>query len=214
MGRISCYYLPQKRSFHGCVIVAHFIISDSIHPHYEMPVLMRSEHERRVIVLPKGLFPHVSCRIQRLTLQQYVKFQFNAQRDCYSGGCMLSGCCFQHQGHEVTEHTVHVLVHADDAHVVINLHALHNMSILQKMLPCHPSMSIPRHSIMRQPPNYMLHWIKKRHNNSATKSKATCMANKLESKWCKGRVGQPHQSTGTLLLECPTLYTLGPEWGL
>ena len=84
---------------------------------------MRSEHEQRVIVLPKGLFPHVSCRIQRLTLQQYVKFQFNAQHDCYSGECVPSGHCFQHQGHEVTEHIVPVLVHADDAHFVINLHA-------------------------------------------------------------------------------------------
>ncbi|KAF8489838.1 hypothetical protein JB92DRAFT_2629245, partial [Gautieria morchelliformis] len=66
-----------------------------------------------------------------------VKFQFNAQHDCHSGECVLSGCPFQHQEREVTEHTVPVLVHAGDAHFIINLHALHNASILREILPHH-----------------------------------------------------------------------------
>ncbi|KAF8505214.1 hypothetical protein JB92DRAFT_3084144 [Gautieria morchelliformis] len=147
LGRIRRLLLPQERTSHGCVILERFIVSDTMYPHYEMPFLTRSEHERHVIMLPK-----------------HVKFHFNAQHDCHSDECVLSGCRLRPQEREVTEHTVPVLAHADDAHFIINLHALHNASILREMLPRHLTAPTPIHD--------------QKHKTSAAKSKATRLANK------------------------------------
>ncbi|KAF8524727.1 hypothetical protein JB92DRAFT_2703097 [Gautieria morchelliformis] len=165
LGRIRRLLLPQERTSHGCVILERFIVSDTMDPHYEMPFLTRSEHERHVTVLPK-----------------HVKFHFNAQHDCHSGECVLSGCRLRPQEREVTEHTVPVLAHADDAHFIINLHALHNASILREMLPRHLTAPTPIHVYSKafhyQTATQLRVTQDQKRKTSAAKSKATRLENK------------------------------------
>ncbi|KAF8497317.1 hypothetical protein JB92DRAFT_3084667 [Gautieria morchelliformis] len=164
LGHITHLLLPQERTSHGCVFLNRFNISDSMHPYYEMPFLTRSEHEQRAIVQPKDRSLVYFLEPHRLTSRQH--------HDCHSGECTLSGCQFRHQEREVTEHTVPVLVHADDAHFIINLHALHNAT----PTPLHVDSKAFHYEMATK----LRVTQEQKRKNSAAKSKATCIANKLK----------------------------------
>ncbi|KAF8513305.1 hypothetical protein JB92DRAFT_2830448 [Gautieria morchelliformis] len=168
LGRITHLLLPQERISHGCVILDRFNIQT-------VCILTTRCRFSQDLNMNK---PH------RLTSWQHVKFQFNAQHDCHSGECILSECQFRHQEHEVTEHTVPVLVHADDAHFIINLHALHNASILREILPRHLTAPTPLHVDSKAFHYEMATKLRvtqeQKHKNSAANSKATRIVNKLK----------------------------------
>ena len=50
--------------------------------------------------------------------------------------CLPTAMQRQVQEHQETEQTVKSICHEDDKHFVVNTHALHNVTLLHKFLPC------------------------------------------------------------------------------
>jgi hypothetical protein len=70
-----------------------------------------------------------------LPFTQALQFKFSAQHDCRIGHCHPSALRPQMQERQETSQNLSLIAHEDDGHFVINMHALHNASILRKVLP-------------------------------------------------------------------------------
>ena len=61
----------------------------------------------------------------------------NVQHDCWGSSCPSTGTRIQIQERENTSRTIKIVEHADSEHFVVNMHAIHNASILHKLFPSH-----------------------------------------------------------------------------
>ena len=75
--------------------------------------------------------------INLLKSLQNVQFKFSAQHDCRMACCQPSALRPQMQERQETCRTISLIAHEDDGHFILNLHALHNASIIRKFLPRH-----------------------------------------------------------------------------
>src|ERR1700732_1034538 len=66
-----------------------------------------------------------------------IRFKFSAMHDCQLGKCHPSALRHQMQERQQTSCTVSLISHEDDGHFVINMHALHNATLLRNILPRH-----------------------------------------------------------------------------
>jgi hypothetical protein len=78
-----------------------------------------------------------SHKVQMLIIFQMVQFKFSAQHDCRMAGCLPSAFRRQMQERQETTRTTQLIAHKDDEHYIINLHALHNATLIRKILPRH-----------------------------------------------------------------------------
>lgn len=72
-----------------------------------------------------------------LTHFQDVLFIFSAQHDCRMASCRPAALQYEMQERQETTRTKQLILHEDEAHFIINLHALHNSHLLRKVLPIH-----------------------------------------------------------------------------
>jgi hypothetical protein len=80
---------------------------------------------------------HVLSLDQCLMSTKCVQFKFSAQHDCRKGRCLPLALRPQVQERQETSRTVSLIAHEDDGHFIVNLHALHNATLIRKMLPRH-----------------------------------------------------------------------------
>ena len=113
-----------------------------------------------------------------------IQFKFLAMHDCRLGKCHPSVLHHQMQERQETSHTVSLISHEDDGCFVINMHALHNATLLWNILPHHltalkhlyTDRIAQHHEVAAQ-----LHVTQvEKHAHTAVKSKATREANKAK----------------------------------
>ncbi|OBZ78614.1 hypothetical protein A0H81_00232 [Grifola frondosa] len=110
----------------ACVILEHFILTNSVHPHFNMPELIKV----------------TGSAIHTVVATKDIMFIVNVQHNCLDGKCTASGREARQQEHTATEVMHPVLVHTNDTHYILNLHTLHNAAVLRKVLPRH--LTIPQ----------------------------------------------------------------------
>ncbi|KAF8532408.1 hypothetical protein JB92DRAFT_3103859 [Gautieria morchelliformis] len=120
LGCIHRILLPTEKSQSNVIILENFTLSDTLHPHYDMPFLTRPDPPTYTFIKPMD-----------------VKFIFNVQHDCQMSNCQPNGVRVLHQEREQTTWTAQVLTHVNNSRFIINLHALHNAAPLQSALPRH-----------------------------------------------------------------------------
>jgi ribosomal protein L14E/L6E/L27E len=70
-----------------------------------------------------------------LTHLQDIEFLASVQHDCCTQGCTASGSRAARQERVSSGVDVHFVEHVDDAHFVINMHAMHNAHRVRRVLP-------------------------------------------------------------------------------
>ncbi|THV04305.1 hypothetical protein K435DRAFT_961933 [Dendrothele bispora CBS 962.96] len=111
--RNSASVLPEK-----LVTVERFILGDKLHTEFNMPILHQPETPSFFLVKTD----EIVCRI-------------SVQHDCQLHKCAPTGSRPITQERLKTERTQTLLTHEDDNHFVINMHALHNASLVRNILP-------------------------------------------------------------------------------
>jgi hypothetical protein len=113
-----------------------------------------------------------------------ILFKFSVEHDCRIARCLPSALRPQMQERHETSQTISLIAHQDDAHYIINLHALHNAALVRKYLPRHLTQPKPlyedrqaRHNELAR--NLRITQTEKR-AKSAAKAKATREANKAK----------------------------------
>ncbi|KAK7449318.1 hypothetical protein VKT23_013461 [Stygiomarasmius scandens] len=99
-----------------------FILGENRHPEFDMPVLQRPS-----IPSPASNFITVT--------PNDILFLISVQHDCRLGQCKTSGSQVVRQERKNTPRYLPVIEHADDNNFIINTHALHNATLLRKLLP-------------------------------------------------------------------------------
>ncbi|KAJ6570349.1 hypothetical protein B0H10DRAFT_2168799 [Mycena sp. CBHHK59/15] len=100
----------------GVVIVDRFVMSEKLHSEFGMPIR--------------------SCDVQD------IFFRFSAQHDCRLVKCLPTALRPVIQEHQETSRFTHLISHGDDEHFVINMAALHNATLLRRILPV--ALTLPR----------------------------------------------------------------------
>ncbi|KII84492.1 hypothetical protein PLICRDRAFT_179320 [Plicaturopsis crispa FD-325 SS-3] len=101
------------------VTLEEFHLGGARHPEFDMPVLGRSPGLRKLVTVSS----------------QSIQFIISVQHDCRRGKCEPSAFRNQMQEREVTDRQIRLIAHSDDDHFVLNMHALHNASLIRKLLP-------------------------------------------------------------------------------
>ncbi|KAJ7063307.1 hypothetical protein C8F01DRAFT_1229908, partial [Mycena amicta] len=104
-----------------------FLISECLHPQFDMPVLHRPDDEAE----------HRVC-ISAST----ILFRFSAQHDCRLTDCQPTASRLIIQERAATSRTMNLLEHADDSHFILNTAGLHNASLVRRVLP--RALTVPR----------------------------------------------------------------------
>jgi hypothetical protein len=104
------------------VTVEIFVLGNNRHPDFDMPTLRRPSNEEEI-------------PIYLTTTPQDVLFCLSVQHDCRLSGCSESGFRVVRQEHQDTSRQMSVLAHNDDTNFIINTHALHNATLLDRLLP-------------------------------------------------------------------------------
>ena len=113
------------------VILAPFHIAQNLDPDFNMPILVRTSHQY-IVVKGEVCLTHLTSRIvTRLMYLQNIRFIFNAQHHCKSGNCKIHGRT-QIQEREPTTQTIPYMEHADDDKFLVNMHAIHNASLIRE----------------------------------------------------------------------------------
>ncbi|KAL6299568.1 hypothetical protein BKA93DRAFT_742110 [Sparassis latifolia] len=107
------------------VVIEMFSIADVKDTHFNMPILLRTEQIR--IVNPKNIL-----------------FIFNAQHDCGRGKCAIveSSEPVLQERQKTNKKQKHVK-HTSDDRFLLNMHALHNASLIRQSLPRHLTAPVP-----------------------------------------------------------------------
>ncbi|KAI0310177.1 hypothetical protein OF83DRAFT_1088541, partial [Amylostereum chailletii] len=99
------------------VIIDQFDVADRRDTHLNMPIL--SDSHRAVFVRP-----------------QDILFKFNAQHDCWDGKCPITAREERVQQERQTfTSEVRRVSHSNDTRFLINMHAMHNASLIRETLP-------------------------------------------------------------------------------
>ncbi|KAJ7474227.1 hypothetical protein FB451DRAFT_1351527 [Mycena latifolia] len=111
----------------GVVTLEQFIVSEKLHPDFEMPVLQR----------PADTDPQV------VTIRpEAILFRFSAQHDCHLADCQPTALRWVVQERQETLQTTKLICHEDDDHFIVNMAALHNATLLRRVLPI--ALTVPR----------------------------------------------------------------------
>ncbi|KAJ7062516.1 hypothetical protein C8F01DRAFT_986105 [Mycena amicta] len=104
-----------------------FLVSERLHPQFGMPVLHRPDAsgEHRICI------PSTS-----------ILFRFSAEHDCRMAGCQPTAVRAVIQERVATSRTTSLLEHADNEHFLVNMTALHNATLLRRVLP--RALTVPR----------------------------------------------------------------------
>jgi len=113
----------------------------------------------------------------QLTCMQEILLQVNVQHACFESGCGATGHVPQVQERRETSVTRQAIVHTNDTHFIINMHALHNAKLLRQVLP--RSMTEPQPYV----PDRRAH-----HCNSAARLRATNTEKRAEKQAQKDAV--------------------------
>ncbi|KAF7339456.1 hypothetical protein MSAN_02159900 [Mycena sanguinolenta] len=129
-GRIQELLLPESRAEgvpNGVVTLERFLVSETLHPDFGMPVLQKPADTtlQTVVVLANA-----------------VMFRFSAAHDCRLVKCDPTALRPVRQERQETSQTIKILAHRDDEHFVINMAALHNATLLRRNLPV--ALTVPR----------------------------------------------------------------------
>ncbi|THH15683.1 hypothetical protein EW146_g4834 [Bondarzewia mesenterica] len=109
---------------HAIVVIDRFDIADENDARLNMPILTRMNQTN--IVHSKD-----------------VLFIFNAQHDCATGGCQISEArTTVVQERQQFECQLSCITHSDNDQYILNMHALHNASLIRETLPRH--LTIPK----------------------------------------------------------------------
>ena len=133
MGRITLILQPKTTTpttDQALVILTPFHIGQNLDPHFNMPILLRTSHQ--CLVVKAKVCSHLAFRIVTgLICSQSIQFIFNAQHHCKSGNCKIQSR-EQIQEREETTRKVPYMKHADDDKFLINMHAIHNASLIRE----------------------------------------------------------------------------------
>ena len=134
VGRITLILQPNGTSpaaDTAMVILASFQIAQNLDPDFNMPILFRPSHQH-VVVKAKVCHTYLIFRaVTQLIHLQNIHFVFNAQHHCKSGNCKIHSWT-QIQEREQTTRTIPYMEHADDDKFLVNMHAIHNASLIQE----------------------------------------------------------------------------------
>ncbi|KAF7372927.1 hypothetical protein MSAN_00499400 [Mycena sanguinolenta] len=97
------------------VIVELFQLLRERHPHYGMPVLTRRDDETTFSILPT----------------KNIKFDFNAQHDCFSAKCEASGIRAIMQEQVESDKTENFIVHTQLDRFILNMNSFHNPHLVR-----------------------------------------------------------------------------------
>lgn len=162
-----------------------------------MPMLKRSSAHPFYSVNVKVSSTWFLPRVSHLTLYKNILFKFSAQHDCRKGQCLPTAVRAQMQERQETTRKIHLIAHADDDYFVINLHGLHNATLLRKILP--RSLTAPRPLFEdRKAQHFQIAATLRvtqteKRARSAAKSKATREANAASKAANKGRAVVPNK---------------------
>ncbi|THU77701.1 hypothetical protein K435DRAFT_701826 [Dendrothele bispora CBS 962.96] len=153
--------------------VENFILGNTRHPDFDMPVLHRPTIEDRS---PKYLTIDPGD----------ILFRLSVQHDCRLHNCQTTGSRTVMQEHRETPRHISKLEHSEDNHFIINTHALHNSTLLRNLLPRPLTEPKPLHEDRRiyhfsVATEYRVTQDAKR-KATAAKTKATKAANKKAKK--------------------------------
>ena len=111
---------------------------------------------------------------------------FNAQHDCEGGKCALDEVNAQVQERQETSKKLSTIAHSDHKRYFINTHALHNCSLLRKVLPRSLTAPIPWAQDRRKLHGEMAQCLQKenpeKRADAAAKAKATRDKKKKDDK--------------------------------
>ncbi|KAJ7756797.1 hypothetical protein DFH07DRAFT_773023 [Mycena maculata] len=112
---------------YGLVTIEHFLVSEELHPDFEMPVLQRP----------------VGPSLRLITVQaDAIRFRFSAQHDCRLVDCQPTALHPIVQERQETAQSTKLISHGDDDHFIVNMAALHNATLLRRALPI--ALTVPR----------------------------------------------------------------------
>lgn len=101
------------------VLIERFSTSNTPHSRLNMPLLTRASQGPRLAIVTTS----------------DVLFIFNAQHNCSRSGCSATGQVNVRQERSTTEILEKAIVHLDDNHFILNMHALHNAALTREALP-------------------------------------------------------------------------------
>jgi hypothetical protein len=110
------------------------------------------------------------------------------------GCCRPSALQPQRQEHHETSRMTDLIAHQDDDHFILNLHALHNATLIHKILPCHLTVPKPLYED-RQARHFEIAaelWVSQaeKRARSAAKAKATKAAKKAKNHTMQGSINE------------------------
>ncbi|THV06317.1 hypothetical protein K435DRAFT_645468 [Dendrothele bispora CBS 962.96] len=107
-----------------------FELGENRHPEFDMPVLYRATSSTSSVttVTPGD-----------------VLFRLSVQHDCRFGQCRASGTRTIRQERKEINQRVPIIEHVDDNNFIINMHALHNSTLIRKLLPRILTEPVPLH---------------------------------------------------------------------
>ncbi|OBZ68017.1 hypothetical protein A0H81_11962 [Grifola frondosa] len=131
IGRISYILTPADGQICAAsVVLEEFILTNSRHPKFNMPEVLRREGTGVSHIVVK---PEVA----------EVLFIVNVQHNCLDGQCAASGQHVRRQERQDTEITEPMWEHSDDNKFILNLHALHNAALTRRILPRYLTEPLP-----------------------------------------------------------------------
>ncbi|THU86209.1 hypothetical protein K435DRAFT_822219 [Dendrothele bispora CBS 962.96] len=99
-----------------------FSLGENRHPDFDMPILRRPTAAENI---PAFMTVGISD----------VLFSLSVQHDCRLNRCQLTAQRVVRQEHKETSQQVSVLAHSNDDNFIVNMHALHNATLLRQLLP-------------------------------------------------------------------------------
>ncbi|KAJ7429260.1 hypothetical protein B0H11DRAFT_2167409 [Mycena galericulata] len=131
-GRIS--EILQNVDSVALVVLELFQVLSRRDERYGMPILVRQNARTIFSILPA----------------KNIKFNFNAQHDCYSAKCEATGVHMQMQERVKAEKTENFIIHNPLDRYIINSHTFHNAHLLRATLPRNLLAPVPLFEDRRQ----------------------------------------------------------------
>ncbi|KAJ7073776.1 hypothetical protein C8F01DRAFT_1271598 [Mycena amicta] len=119
-----------------------FLVSERLHPQFEMPALHRPDTlGTQSICVPSNVGFFLD-HTHTLTVFRLSCFVFSAEHDCRMAGCQPTAVRAVIQERIATSRTISLLEHTDNEHFLVNMTALHNATLLRRVLP--RALTVPR----------------------------------------------------------------------
>ncbi|KAJ7050132.1 hypothetical protein C8F01DRAFT_1068165 [Mycena amicta] len=119
-----------------------FLVSERLHPQFDMPVLHRPDTSGEHHICISATVSFIRVFKPLTSCFQSILFRFSAEHDCRMAGCQPTAVRPVIQERVATSRTISLLEHADNKHFLINMTALHNATLLRRVLP--RALTVPR----------------------------------------------------------------------